>query len=55
MTFLHFSQLHKFAIDIYKGCIFAADTVFLVCKGACGKLLMEFPYTGWQCARSHNT
>lgn len=30
MTFLHFSQLHKFAVDIDKGCIFAADTVFLV-------------------------
>jgi len=44
MTFLHFNGLHKFAVYI---CVFAAGTVFLVYRGACGKLFWwNFPTHG---------
>lgn len=57
MTFLHFNQLQRFAVNISQSCIFAADAVFLVCfSGSLWQtVLMEFPYTRWQCGRPHHT
>lgn len=32
MTFLHFNQLHKIAVDTCKGCVFTADKFSLCIK-----------------------
>lgn len=47
MTFHHFNQLHRLAVEVSQSCIFAADTVFLVCQGVCGNLFYwNFPAHG---------